>query len=1322
MVDPGFVSALIAEIVHLAIVEAAKVVMCREYCMQLAKMVDSCVKPVVSELGSLGNNPQLKNVADTWLASLRACLEDAQAVIIECRSVHSFNVFVKYRLSRRIMSILVKIKELHEAASTWNVALSAKVVTQCSEVLRLLQDNYRYVSLSAKTCGCTQSESYSKDRAIFEITNEATSHSAGLDVVDEPTTELQPIPKLVFGLEELSSRLEAVLRDGTGRWVGVWGKGGSGKTLLTQTVTNSLSVNNHFGGKVYWLTVARNPNIARLQSRLRKHIGRGEQLFSSEEAGRKTLINCLKNSKVLLILDDVWDGNVLQWFDVVDAPGSKILLTSRNNSVFDKVPSTVIEVKLLSDEHSWNLFCGCAFPGQDRQQLEHDMEPILAERVKQVVSECKGLPLALKVIGGSMAGKQQLGDWDSTLRKLKNAEVLNEEQENQVYHRLKLSYDELDMIDKARGRALQECFLYFAAFPEDAVIEVEQLIGYWIGDGLIGYKDDEDPQVEAYYILGQLIGRSLVDLEVGWTYSQNTKFLSCKIHDVLRDMAIYILENQKKATEYACLFLSGREFPAGLCKGTGQEKFNAKKLSLIGNQVENVDKLGTRAPDVEVLLLSNNIQLKHLTGRFLWSFKKLRVLDLSRTGLISLPMEIGKLKELVVLDISYSSIRSVPDSLGRLVKLEHLNMQNCPLKSFPVHKVSNLVNLRYLNTRGCGDIWDQNRHSPCSCVTSELPIQGLKNLAALQMLTRLWISSRTTERFPAISSTRLVHLSLYFEQLSVIPDELQSLAALEVLDVNTCRLLQKLPDYLAKSFLGLLALDLRGCTSLSQLPSDLQELQWLQKLDLEGCLSLQSLPEAFGSSGAFPSLQELFMTGCRRLEAFPELQPGALPRLRMLKLPFCARLQHLDIHPKALPNLVHLNLGGCAGLKELPDEEALRYFSYLEELVLNNTQISSLPASIGLLPRLKKLDLKQCMQLRALPWVDLSGDYFISLEEISMQGIPIRELPKVLAAAPQLRKMDLTDCDFITLTDEVFGLLKTRNVNLIRANVQIISALNEAEMGHEHEADKEPIKQKPETGKAAENTSETNTDQHESATVLDPSSSKTRSTTNQHSTSFPSFNNFLDWLAGFIDETSIDEDVEYQKLAKDANGYDPGHVRRVDLRDMKLQLFKRGLEDHLVLGSCSGDVITEEVLKNLACTSWNVHSYVGARFLANGFFELAFANSLDVQKLLEKRFAQYEDRVILFQPFQQDFNPNEVGNIKAAVWVGLPLLPTDCLHPKVLKAVGNALGSYLAYELDGGRLPRVCFACTIQQERELPSELELVLPSGKVWLQRLVWS
>ncbi|EFJ32671.1 hypothetical protein SELMODRAFT_85853, partial [Selaginella moellendorffii] len=186
------------------------------------------------------------------------------------------------------------------------------------------------------------------------------------------------------------------------------------------------------------------------------------------------------------------------------------------------------------------------------------------------------------------------------------------------------------------------------------------------------------------------------------------------------------------------------------------------------------------------------------------------------------------------------------------------------------------------------------------------------------MLTRLWISSRTAERFPAISSTRLVHLSLYFEKLSVIPDELQSLAALEVLDVNTCRSLLKLPDYLAKSFLGLLALDLRGCTSLSQLPSDLQELQWLQKLDLEGCLSLQSLPEAFGSSGAFPSLQELFMTGCGRLEAFPELQPGALPRLRILKLAFCERLQRLDIHPKALPNLVHLNLRGCAGLKELP--------------------------------------------------------------------------------------------------------------------------------------------------------------------------------------------------------------------------------------------------------------------------------------------------------------------------------------------------------------------------------------------------------------------
>ncbi len=42
----------------------------------------------------------------------------------------------------------------------------------------------------------------------------------------------------------------------------------------------------------------------------------------------------------------------------------------------------------------------------------------LQEVVKLVVDECKGLPLALKVIGGSMIGKTMHEKWEFQLKRL----------------------------------------------------------------------------------------------------------------------------------------------------------------------------------------------------------------------------------------------------------------------------------------------------------------------------------------------------------------------------------------------------------------------------------------------------------------------------------------------------------------------------------------------------------------------------------------------------------------------------------------------------------------------------------------------------------------------------------------------------------------------------------------------------------------------------------------------------------------------------------------------------------------------------------------
>lgn len=109
----------------------------------------------------------------------------------------------------------------------------------------------------------------------------------------------------------------------------------------------------------------------------------------------------------------------------------------------------------LNEEDSWKLFSVHAFGGVGKCPDE------LQSVAKLITEECKGLPLALKVIGGAMVGKKRVGHWELDLQKLRDSCVLDQNVEVQLFHRMKLSYDELDTIDT---RAKQ-CFLYFAAFP-----------------------------------------------------------------------------------------------------------------------------------------------------------------------------------------------------------------------------------------------------------------------------------------------------------------------------------------------------------------------------------------------------------------------------------------------------------------------------------------------------------------------------------------------------------------------------------------------------------------------------------------------------------------------------------------------------------------------------------------------------------------------------------------------------------------------------------------------------------------------------------------
>lgn len=171
-------------------------------------------------------------------------------------------------------------------------------------------------------------------------------------------------------------------------------------------------------------------------------------------------------------------------------------------------------------------------------------------QAQDVASECKGLPLALKIIAGALATKRSTQEWEKALKRLKKAEVLESSHEIQLYNRLQLSYNDLESVEIDHRHRLQKCFIYFASFPEDSDVDSEKLVKLWAGAKLLqgddDTDDDSDPLGQGYILLWELIERSLIELRRGkWSEDVHSRRITCRVHDVLRDFARHLISKKR---------------------------------------------------------------------------------------------------------------------------------------------------------------------------------------------------------------------------------------------------------------------------------------------------------------------------------------------------------------------------------------------------------------------------------------------------------------------------------------------------------------------------------------------------------------------------------------------------------------------------------------------------------------------------------------------------------------------------------------------------------------------------------------------------------
>jgi len=434
--------------------------------------------------------------------------------------------------------------------------------------------------------------------------------------------------------------------------------------------------------------------------------------------------------------------------------------------------------------------------------------------------------------------------------------------EEELYERLKLGYDLLCEDDWR----LKDCFLYFAAFAEDFKIHFEDLLWHWIGEGLIPAHDGDDPEADAFSLLNKLLERTFI--ESCGQYGSDVGYFF-KVHDVMRDLAFYILEKDcgTPPAKQLYFYRAGQNLKKVPKECTAISE--ALKLSLGMNELETLpDSL--YAPKLVSLLLGGN-PIQFVPRSFLINFPKLRILDLRHGRFDNLPEALGDLRNLVCLDLSHCKLKKLPATVGNLHLLKCLKLSWSSMLNYLPSGVACLTALQVLHTRGCGNLTWAERTPPRmaraeflgrACPT--FPV-SLEKVCGLVVLTQLSISGGN----PMLE----------------VPHSISTLTKLKVLH-----------------------LELYGVNTL---PAGMP--YWcnqLQKLHLWDFKSLKCLPSSFTCHGAFPALVKFQLCRCSLAE-FPEVHEGALPKLQTLDFTACPYLTTLPLSLQLLSSLRKLILLDC---------------------------------------------------------------------------------------------------------------------------------------------------------------------------------------------------------------------------------------------------------------------------------------------------------------------------------------------------------------------------------------------------------------------------
>ncbi|KAL2515509.1 Disease resistance protein RPP8 [Forsythia ovata] len=631
--------------------------------------------------------------------------------------------------------------------------------------------------------------------------------------------------------------------------VSIVGMGGIGKTTFARNVYEDPLIEYHFDTRA-WTTISQEYNVQKMLTDLLDSTKYESNIENLDEQ----IYKCLKGKRYLIVLDDMWDTKA--WDEVQrlfpdDSNGSRIILTTRlaDVAVYAGSSSAIHHLSCLNPEKSWNLLHQTVF-GEECCPCE------LEEIGKEIAKNCKGLPLALVVIGGLLyKGKRTLDYWMYVKENVNSAVIGTDDQFMEI---LLLSYNHLP-------HHLRACFLYMAVFPEDYEIRKSKLTKLWVAEGFI--KPDRSKSLEAVAdkYVEDLLDRNMILVH---KRSYTGKIKICSIHDLMRDLCV------RKAQEENFLHLYDR-----LVKNFPEVTYNQRRVSIhsdiYGHHLE--DTYGSQVRSL--LYYSKETSLPT-------SFLLLRVLDGLETSFSEFPVEIVELVNLRFIVLNCIGTCELPASISKLCNLQTLIIYSLGTVKLP-SDIWKMPRLRHISTWRCFLAY------PSAAGNGE-KIAVLENLQTLKGVIDFKFTKKVLQMMPNLKKLKIGFLHSCADLSSFCINKFIHLRQLEDLNCNfTYESDGKFIHPLTENFHlppTLKRLTLRGC-----------RLSWKSMVIIGSLHNLEVL-----------NLEELTFDG-----SVWKPSEGNFLQLKVLLL-HETDLEHLKADETNFPSLQHLTFSDCRKLVEIP--------------------------------------------------------------------------------------------------------------------------------------------------------------------------------------------------------------------------------------------------------------------------------------------------------------------------------------------------------------------------------------------------------------------